>query len=152
MSGEARLEEAGSGLAPASDGWFVVNAADAAWLENEAFGNRCVLAADARVLRDRPDLEPRPFPQLGITLAVVKPGSHCPPGTAHCFVGAGEDCVVLMVGARPEGKTLHYPREETALRHGAGVETATSSPHEAYAPFPHWRPGRPAPPWPAPHE
>ena len=51
--------------------------------------------------------------------------------------------MLLMVGARPEGRTLHYPRDETALRHGAGVEESTPSPHEAYAPHPHWRPGRP---------
>jgi hypothetical protein len=43
----------------------------------------------------------------------------------------------------PGGKTLHYPRDEIALRHGAGVEESTPSPHEAYAPHPHWRRGRP---------
>jgi hypothetical protein len=32
---------------------------------------------------------------------------------------------------------------EVALRHGAGVETETTVPAEAYAPFPKWRPGRP---------
>ena len=69
---------------------------------------------------------------------------HCPPGVEHIFVGEGKTpCVLLMVGSRPEGKTLHYPRNETALRHGAGVEESTPSPHEAYAPHPHWRPGRP---------
>ena len=69
---------------------------------------------------------------------------HCPPGTAHCFVGAGEGpCVLLMLGARFEGRTLHYPRSELALRHGAGVDEETDSPRDAYAPLPHWRPGRP---------
>jgi len=28
---EARLEQTGSGLAPVSDGWFVVNVRDAEW-------------------------------------------------------------------------------------------------------------------------
>ncbi|TML43750.1 MAG: cupin domain-containing protein [Actinobacteria bacterium] len=69
---------------------------------------------------------------------------YCAPNTQHAFVGTGEQpCVILMVGARgPEG-TILYARNETALKHRAGVEQDTSSPHEAYAPFPHWRLGRP---------
>jgi uncharacterized cupin superfamily protein len=69
---------------------------------------------------------------------------HCPPGTAHTFVGAGDGpCVLLMFGARPAGKTFVYPRLALALARGAGVEEETESPTEAYAPFPHRRPGRP---------
>ena len=69
---------------------------------------------------------------------------HCPPHVPHIFVGQGDEpCVLLMVGARTEGRTLNYPRYETALRHRAGAEETTDSPHEAYAPHPHWRPGRP---------
>jgi uncharacterized cupin superfamily protein len=68
---------------------------------------------------------------------------HCPPGTSHSFVGAGGGpCVMLTVGARTEG-TILYPRDETALRHSAGVEEDTPSPRDAYAPFGHWRLGRP---------
>ena len=70
---------------------------------------------------------------------------HFPPGTNHALVGAGEaPCLVLMVGARPDGRGIHYPIAEVAQRHGASVEQATDSPHEAYAPFRHWEPGRPA--------
>jgi uncharacterized cupin superfamily protein len=59
---------------------------------------------------------------------------HCPPGTDHVFVGAGEGpCAILMVGARREGKTLHYPANELAARHGASAPRTTSSPDEAYA-------------------
>jgi uncharacterized cupin superfamily protein len=73
---------------------------------------------------------------------------HCPPGTAHAFVGAGAGpCVLLMVGARTPGRTLRYPRSQLALGHGAGVEAETSSPREAYAALPHWQP-RQAPPLP----
>jgi uncharacterized cupin superfamily protein len=179
---EARLENVGTGLAPATPGWFVVNANDAAWVENEAFGARCVFESSPRVLAERPDLEPQRFAQLGITLTVVLPGKptglyhsesaqedflvlggecialidgqerrlrqwdfvHCPPGTPHCFVGAGEEpCTILMLGARFEGQTLFYPRSDLALRHGAGVEEETDSPRDAYAPLPHWRLGRP---------
>jgi hypothetical protein len=50
-----------------------------------------------------------------------------------------------MVGARigwPE-KGIVYPRSVLARRHGAGVDTETTSPAEAYAPFPRWQPGPP---------
>ncbi len=38
-----------------------------------------------------------------------------------------------MVGARPEGKTLHYPLSELAAGYGASVAEETSDPCEAYA-------------------
>jgi uncharacterized cupin superfamily protein len=69
---------------------------------------------------------------------------HCPANTTHAFVGAGgRPCVVLMVGARTEDGTILYPRDDMALRHGAGVETDTEDPRVAYSPFGHSRPGRP---------
>jgi uncharacterized cupin superfamily protein len=179
---EAHLEPLDSGLAPVTEGWFVVNVADAAWLTNEAFGARCVFEADARVIRGRGDLEVQKFEQLGFTLAVIAPGQpsglyhaesnqedflvlsgeclalvegeerrlkawdflHCPPGTEHVFIGAGDGpCAIFMTGARSKDKRIAYPRSELARLHGAGVETETSSPSEAYAPLPHWQPGRP---------
>ena len=48
-----------------------------------------------------------------------------------------------MTGARREGKTLLYPVAEHALTRGAGVETETPNPREAYARFGHWQLGRP---------
>ena len=69
---------------------------------------------------------------------------HCPPETEHIFVGAGDGpCVVFMAGGRTGEKRTTYPRSELALRHGAGVQTETSVPREAYAPFPKWQPGPP---------
>ena len=69
---------------------------------------------------------------------------HCPPGTAHAFVGAGDGpCVIFMTGARTREKDTVYPRSDVARRHGAGVETETHSPSEAYGRFPHWQPERP---------
>jgi len=69
---------------------------------------------------------------------------HCPPGTSHSFVGAGDGpCVMLMVGARHADGTIFYSRNEVALHHGAGVTEETPSPREAYAPFEHWHLGRP---------
>jgi uncharacterized cupin superfamily protein len=179
---EARLDDVGSGLAPVSPGWFVVNVGEAAWLRNEAFGGRCVFESTPRVLAERPEIEPQMFDQTGFTLAVLEPGKpsgmyhaessqedflvlagtcllvveeqqrelrawdflHCPPGTHHTFVGTGDGpCVIFMTGARREGDTIVYPVSETARAHGAGVETETDSPAEAYARFTHWRLGRP---------
>jgi uncharacterized cupin superfamily protein len=69
---------------------------------------------------------------------------HCAPGTRHTFVGTGDGpCVIFMIGARREGETIVYPRSDAARAHDAGVAQETSSPHEAYAPFGHWRAGRP---------
>jgi uncharacterized cupin superfamily protein len=185
MVEEARLEEVGSGLAPVSPGWFVVNVGEAAWVRNNAFGGRCVFESSPRVLAERPEAEPQPFAEAGFTLAVLEPGKpgkptgmyhaesgqedflvlagtcvlvveeqerplrawdffHCPPGTRHTFVGTGDEpCVIFMTGARREGGTIVYPVSETARAREAGVETETGSPAEAYAPFSHWRLGRP---------
>jgi uncharacterized cupin superfamily protein len=182
MVEEARLDDVGSGLAPVSPGWFVVNVGEAAWLRNDAFGGRCVFESSPRVLAERPDAEPQMFADTGFTLAVLEPGKptgmfhaesaqedflvlagtcllivedeerelrtwdflHCPAGTRHTFVGTGDGpCVLFMTGARREGKTIVYPVAEHALARSAGVETETDSPMEAYAPFAHWRLGRP---------
>jgi uncharacterized cupin superfamily protein len=182
MIEEAALEELDSGLAPTTDGCFVVNVRDAAWLTNDAFGARCVFEASGPVIRRRPELTVQQFDGLGFTLQVVQPGQasglyhaesnqenflvlagecllliegeerplrawdfvHCPPGTAHAFVGTGNGpCIIFMTGGRIRDKATAYPRSELARRHGAGVETETDSPSEAYAPFPHWQPERP---------
>jgi uncharacterized cupin superfamily protein len=170
---EARLERRDAGLTAVTDGWFVVNVRDAAWVTNEVLGAACIFEGDEA-----------PFPQLGYTIAVLEPGQssgryhreanqedflvlagecllliegeerrlkawdfiHCPPDTEHGFVGAGKGpCVIFMTGARQgwPDKGIVYPRSELALRHGAGVETTTSKPAEAYAPFPKWQPGPP---------
>jgi uncharacterized cupin superfamily protein len=64
---------------------------------------------------------------------------HCPPGTEHMIVGAGDGpCAVLAVGAREHqaGDWGTYTVDEAALRHRAGVEHETSDPKIAYARFP----------------
>ncbi len=59
---------------------------------------------------------------------------HCPPGTPHVFVGAGDGpCAILMVGARSPEQTITYPANELAARHGASVAQDTDSAAEAYA-------------------
>jgi uncharacterized cupin superfamily protein len=179
---EAHLEAVESGLTPATEGWFVVNVRDAAWLTNDHFGACCIFEGDMPVLRNRPDLQGQRFPEVGFTLAVITPGQpsglyhaesnqedflvlageclllvegeerelrawdfvHCPPGTEHVFVGAGEGpCVIFMTGGRTGKKHIVYPASEPARRLEAGVPQQTSSPAEAYASFPHWQPERP---------
>ncbi len=52
---------------------------------------------------------------------------------------------MLAVGARVDSTGPNwggYPVNDTALRHGAGVEQATTDPAEAYARFPESRPTR----------
>ena len=75
---------------------------------------------------------------------------HCPPETQHVIVGAGDSpCLVLAIGARehhttrgPDGRLQGtddwgaYTVDETALRHGAGVEEETTDAEVAYARFP----------------
>jgi uncharacterized cupin superfamily protein len=182
MVEEARLAEVGSGLAPVTEGWFVVNTRDAAWITNDVFGAECPFEADGPVLRERPDLPVLKFADLGFALTVISPGQpsglyhaesnqedflvlagecllivegeerplgawdfvHSPPGTEHVFVGTGDGpCVIFMTGGRTREKSIVYPSSDLARRHGAGVESETSSPSEAYEPFPHWQPGRP---------
>jgi uncharacterized cupin superfamily protein len=169
---EAQMEQTEAGLTAATEGCFVVNVRDAAWVSGGPFADACVIEGDKV-----------PFGQIGYTIAVMQPGQasalyhregnqedflvlageclllvegeerplkawdfvHCPAGTEHIFVGAGDGpCVVFMAGARggPTDDDL-YVRSEVALRHGAGVETDTSSSGEAYAPFARWRPGPP---------
>ena len=65
---------------------------------------------------------------------------HCPAGTNHVILGAGDGpMVVLAVGARIDSVDSPdwggYPVDETALRHEAGVEQPTTEPREAYARF-----------------
>lgn len=99
---EARLEVVSSGLTPVSEGWFVVNVGEAAWLRNESFGGRCIFESNPRVLRDRPDLEPHWFRQVGYTLAVLEPGKpsgmyHGESGQEDFLVLAGE-CLLIIEG------------------------------------------------------
>jgi uncharacterized cupin superfamily protein len=125
---EAPLEQTEHGLLLSGDGWFVLNARDAAWRECAGLGKW-------------PRLEgatPR-FEQLGLGITVLEPGEplamyhwetdqedflilsgealaivegeerplrqwdllHCPPRTNHVIVGAGDGpCVVFAVGGR----------------------------------------------------
>jgi mannose-6-phosphate isomerase-like protein (cupin superfamily) len=172
MVEEARLEQQDAGLTPVTDGWFVVNVRDGAWSTNEALGAEFVIEGDdapfpdvgyciavlqpGQATRYHREANQEDFLVLaGECLALIEGEErplkawdfvHCPPDTEHGFVAVGDGpCVIFMTGARkgwPE-KGLVYPRSELAIRHGAGVEKETTSPPEAYAPFPKWQPGPP---------
>jgi uncharacterized cupin superfamily protein len=175
---EAPLETVENGLAPSGEGWFVLNLADATWISHDLFGHTCVfespaarflqLGVNVRVLMPgQPNAKyhsesvQEGFLVLSGECTLIVEGEerplkawdffHCPAGTDHVVVGAGEGpSVVLMVGVRGEGKSLHYPVDEVAARYGASVEQETSEPSEAYAgvaPRRFARPELPGVPW-----
>jgi len=74
MIEEARLEQVESGLTPVTAGWFVVNARDAAWMNNDATQACCIFESDDFVLRGRPDLSEYVKPGAGFVLRVLRPG------------------------------------------------------------------------------
>jgi uncharacterized cupin superfamily protein len=160
---EAPLDQTETGLVPAGEGWFVLNAQESRWLHADGRGAR--LSFDGGVY----------FPQVGISLFVLAPGEpigmyhweadqedflmlsgeavliiegderplrqwdfvHCPAETKHIIVGAGDSpCTVLAVGAREHqagGFSGGYTVDDAALRHGAGVDRETTEPDDAYA-------------------
>lgn len=117
---EARLERITHGLAPVTDGWFVVNAADAQWTHHPDFGWRCTFEASGAVTRARDDIEPLTFPQLGVNLMVLERGK--PSGLYHRedqqedFLVLRGECLLLVDG---EERRL---REWDLFHSAAGTE------------------------------
>jgi len=171
---EAKLERIATGLVPADDGWFVLNLADIGWDRVEGGGIWCsfeapsvrspLLGVGVHVLwpGETPGFYHAESNQEGFLvlsgecIAIVEGEErrlgpwdylHCPPGTAHITIGAGDGpCAILMVGTRAPDSTIQYVVEPAAAAHGASVDVATSVPREAYAGRP---PIEPAPsPWP----
>ncbi len=165
MVQEAKLENG----VPQTAGWFVVNARDASWVHNE-MGWYCNFQGedDSSFAQLGVNLNVLP-PGAPMAIYHEEPGQegflvlrgeclllvegkerrlrewdffHCPPQTKHTVVGAGDTpCLVLAVGAR-KGQAS-YPYDETAARHGAGLETAEQHPREAYARFGELEPSDP---------
>jgi uncharacterized cupin superfamily protein len=167
---EAKLVETEHGLVPEGEGWFVVNAREAAWGSRDGvFGASTRFEGEAE------------FPDIGVNIRILEPGrpnghyhgevhqeaflvlsgeclllvegeerplrawdfAHLPPWTEHILVGAGDaPCVVVMIGGRFDPDRIFYPRADVALRHGAGVERDTDSAEESYADRPEWTPRR----------
>ena len=144
MSDEATMErDERGGLAPATEGWYVVNLGECRWGRSERFGQYARFESAAA-----------PFTEIGINVHVIEPGQpachyhrencqedflvlfgeckllieeeerslkawdfvHCPPGATHVFVGAGDGpCAILMLGTRKgDAEEITYPVSELA--------------------------------------
>lgn len=161
MVKEARLEKENQGLTPRDEGWFVVNAREAQWRESERFGSfvrfesaackfpelgvniHIVAPGQAACMYHKETLQ-EAFLVLSGSCRLLVEGEermlgawdffHCPAGTEHVFVGAGDGpCAILMMGARGEGSGVHYPVSALAAKHEASVSEPTDHPREAYA-------------------
>ena len=171
---EARLEDAGSGLAPVTEGWFVVNVPDAEWFSSQTRGAACWFANEY----GEPPIE---FPHLGINVTVLEPGQsgiyhaeanqeaflvlsgecillvegrerrlrawdffHSPPWTSHAFVGAGDEPCVVLMAGAHGSPVVRYRASALAARYGASVEKDTSDPEQAHATAERFRRKRPS--------
>jgi uncharacterized cupin superfamily protein len=93
---EAPLEDNGSGLAPAGEGWFVVNVRDAEWLTSEG-GEMKGTGAECNFESRKAE-----FPQLAVRVHVLSPGEanglyHGENQQEDFLVLAGE-CLLLVEG------------------------------------------------------
>lgn len=161
---EARLDETPYGRNPAEEGWFVLNLTEALAVRNEEKGGavyplepegqpftgfgvnvHVVWPGEPSALYHSEGVREAFLVLSGECTLIVEEQErplrqwdffHCPAGTAHIFVGAGDGpCAILMMGARPD-EPLHYPVSEVAAKHGASVDEETPNPDEAYADWP----------------
>ena len=140
MVPEQPLQVTEHGLVAASDGWFVMNAAEARWRERPGRGSYCDFEGDSD------------FAQVGINLQTLAPGEpmamyhweadqedflvlagegvlviegqerplrrwdfvHCPAGTEHVIVAAGSGAPGRAVHRRPR----RVDRAELGCLHG----------------------------------
>jgi uncharacterized cupin superfamily protein len=172
---EARIEDTEHGRVPADDGWWILNVGEMAWATVPGGGTWCTFEAPGAPskmlgigIHVLPPGETPGFYHLesdqegflvlaGECLAIVEGQErrmgpwdylHCPPGTAHITIGAGEQgAAILMVGTRSEHHETRYLPDPAAARHGAAVAAETDSPREAYRDRPPIVPARAA--WPA---
>lgn len=103
MPDEARLEHVVTGLTPVSEGWFVLNARDAAWIRHPSFGLQCLFETGGPIARSQEGVEPLTFEQLGIHLHVLEPGRpstlyHCEPGNQEDFLVLEGECRAVIEG------------------------------------------------------
>ena len=166
MIPESPLEPTEHGLIPQEDGWFVLNARDSTWLHGPRRSAICdfegnvidfhqlginitVLDPGVQMAMYHWEADQEDFLVVSGEALLVVEGEerplrawdfvHCPAGTNHVLVGAGESpCVVIAVGAREHSTGAGwgaYTVDEAALRHGAGVEKETTDQKQAYARF-----------------
>jgi uncharacterized cupin superfamily protein len=118
---EARLEDSGSGLAPTSPGWFVVNVRDAMWLtseggEKQPSGSECVFESPYAELE-----------QYGVRIHVLQPGEanglYHRENQQEDFLVLHGECLLLVEGEeRRLGKWdfAHCPAGTEHIFVGAG--------------------------------
>jgi uncharacterized cupin superfamily protein len=162
---EAKLEPTEHGLVPKGEGWFVLNARESCWRPCEGRGaysrfegdpefsqlgiHLVTLAPGEPMAMYHWEADQEDFLLLAGEALLIVEGEerplrrwdfvHCPAGTKHTIVGAGDErSLVLAVGARDRSTGPNwggYTVDEAAIRHGAGVEQETTDPEEAYARF-----------------
>jgi uncharacterized cupin superfamily protein len=170
---EAQMKQTDAGVRPASDGWYVVNVAEAAGStrrqgavhasfetpanEFTQYALNVVVLDDGvpNCLYHRESNQESFLVLDGSPLLLIEGEErrlrtwdlvHCPPGATHVFVGPG---AILMIGGRDPGEQVHYPVDELAAKHGASAVEPSDDPTEAY-PAAGWSRGwKPATmPWP----
>ena len=176
MVPEAPLEQTEHGLLPAGEGWFVLNAREAEWRLWQGIGKwprlegatpmfpqlgvgLTVLEPGEPMTMYHWETDQEDFLLVsGEAVAIVEGQErplrqwdllHCPPGTNHAIVGAGDGpCVVFAVGSRenhtrstPDGSIEGtddwgaYTVDAAALRHATGVDEETTDGSVAYGRF-----------------
>jgi uncharacterized cupin superfamily protein len=128
VSEEARLEHVVTGLAPVTDGWFVLNARDAAWIRHPTFGLQCMFELAGPIARSRDGLEQLSFPQIGIRILVLEPGQpstlyHEEPGNQEDFLVLAGECRAVVEGEERllgQWDLLHCPPGTSHALAGAG--------------------------------
>ena len=134
---EAHAEETPYGRYVTSEGWFVHNLEEALAVRTERGGAlyplepreapfrdigvnvRVLWPGDPSALYHAEDAQEGFLVLAGECVLIVEEQErrlrrwdyfHCPPGTRHVIVGAGDGpCTILMIGARRDGATVRYP-------------------------------------------
>jgi len=120
---EAQLEDFGSGSAPTSEGWFVVNVRDAQWLTSEG-GEKQPSGSECPFESGKAE-----FQQLGVRLHVLPPGEsnglyHHESQQEDFLVLSGE-CVLLVEGQERRLRAWDFVHSPAGTEHifvGAGDE------------------------------
>jgi uncharacterized cupin superfamily protein len=123
---EAKLDRTEAGLVPASDGWFVVNARDARWIERPGRGHNVPFTGWTEHEAETY------FPRLGMNLVVLEPGEpigmyHWEADPEDFLVLAGEAVLIVEGKERPlrQWDFVHCPPETEHAFVGAGEGPCT---------------------------
>ena len=136
---EARLEDSGSGLAPVTHGWFVLNVRDAEWWFSETRGAACRFENEY----GRTPIE---FEQLGINVTILEPGKasglYHSEANQEAFLVLSGECTLLVEGEQRRlgpWDFFHSPPWTEHILVGAGdgpcvilIAGARSSPEGRY--------------------